>query len=599
MTQVIPNTKRSERAERASGGELATFDRLRSVIARFGEFDARPGALNLLGIRGYLDGQPVANRPDEYNDTIAALWYSADGRPQVRQFRASVDPGQYYTDNPMRPEGTAHLVEGHYRYKRGLHKGRPALVQAAPVTVWRDRDRDDQQDAGEVVETGWFGINIHDGGTGTQVGKWSSGCQVVHGGRSGADWRRLMELVDANTAETVGYTLVDRAVLGLPFSDGAAPEPARDGTGAAARPLLRVGCSGTEVRDLQRTLDNHGFNPGEIDGIFGRKTEQAVIGFQRAEHLQADGIVGPQTWSALSRETKGLAPRGEKRALLVAINDYGDPRNNLPSCVADAHAFRAMLERYGFDASGLRMITDADATVEAVSAGLDWLCDGLGAEDRAVFFYSGHGHQLPVDGVLTEVLVLRDGFYIDDVLADRTQDLPDGVLTAVLDSCFSGGMDKIVFGNVDGSADFAAPKRWTATAPGAAKKAGQGDDAASVTGYRRFGSSSRRDDEAHDVPLKGLMLCACSENETAAASTSRTRGLSAFSFALLEALERHGKDASASVLMHSVAGILKDGGFRQTPTLHEPPGPFRLAERSFIELLDEDSPEPLTDEDAW
>lgn len=36
-----------------------------------------------------------------------------------------------------------------------------------------------------------------------------------------------------------------------------------------------------------------------VDGRFGSGTEKAVIAFQKAHHLTADGIVGPQTWTAL------------------------------------------------------------------------------------------------------------------------------------------------------------------------------------------------------------------------------------------------------------------------------------------------------------
>jgi peptidoglycan hydrolase-like protein with peptidoglycan-binding domain len=36
-----------------------------------------------------------------------------------------------------------------------------------------------------------------------------------------------------------------------------------------------------------------------VDGRFGRLTTQAVLAFQRAHGIQADGRVGPQTWSRL------------------------------------------------------------------------------------------------------------------------------------------------------------------------------------------------------------------------------------------------------------------------------------------------------------
>lgn len=42
-----------------------------------------------------------------------------------------------------------------------------------------------------------------------------------------------------------------------------------------------------------------GFDPGRVDGRFGRKTQAAVVAFQRGHELVADGEVGPQTAKAL------------------------------------------------------------------------------------------------------------------------------------------------------------------------------------------------------------------------------------------------------------------------------------------------------------
>jgi peptidoglycan hydrolase-like protein with peptidoglycan-binding domain len=53
---------------------------------------------------------------------------------------------------------------------------------------------------------------------------------------------------------------------------------------------------------LQQRLKELGHDPGPIDGIFGSRTEQAVKDFQAAQRLTVDGIVGKQTWGALTQD---------------------------------------------------------------------------------------------------------------------------------------------------------------------------------------------------------------------------------------------------------------------------------------------------------
>jgi len=57
----------------------------------------------------------------------------------------------------------------------------------------------------------------------------------------------------------------------------------------------------TTVLALQRRLSSLGFNPGPLDGIWGRQTLAAVKAFQKANGLTIDGIVGPKTTAALNR----------------------------------------------------------------------------------------------------------------------------------------------------------------------------------------------------------------------------------------------------------------------------------------------------------
>ena len=65
------------------------------------------------------------------------------------------------------------------------------------------------------------------------------------------------------------------------------------------KPTLRKGDSGDSVRELQERLNTLGYDCGSADGKFGTKTRDAVIRFQKANGLEADGVVGRKTWAAL------------------------------------------------------------------------------------------------------------------------------------------------------------------------------------------------------------------------------------------------------------------------------------------------------------
>jgi peptidoglycan hydrolase-like protein with peptidoglycan-binding domain len=65
--------------------------------------------------------------------------------------------------------------------------------------------------------------------------------------------------------------------------------------------VLKKGMSGSEVEKLQLSLKAAGYDCGDVDGIFGKMTEDAVIEFQEDyEELEIDGIAGPQTLGALA-----------------------------------------------------------------------------------------------------------------------------------------------------------------------------------------------------------------------------------------------------------------------------------------------------------
>ncbi len=70
-------------------------------------------------------------------------------------------------------------------------------------------------------------------------------------------------------------------------------------TATSSTPVLREGSRGAAVTQLQQKLKSKGYNVS-ADGQFGPKTKAAVIAFQRANGLGADGIVGAKTWAKLN-----------------------------------------------------------------------------------------------------------------------------------------------------------------------------------------------------------------------------------------------------------------------------------------------------------
>jgi len=63
---------------------------------------------------------------------------------------------------------------------------------------------------------------------------------------------------------------------------------------------LAWGSSGEDVRTLQADLSILGYNTYGMDGVFGKNTYNAVVGFQKAQGLAVDGIVGYNTRVALT-----------------------------------------------------------------------------------------------------------------------------------------------------------------------------------------------------------------------------------------------------------------------------------------------------------
>lgn len=138
-----------------------------------------------------------------------------------------------------------------------------------------------------------------------------------------------------------------------------------------------------------------------------------------------------------------------KLALCIGINDYPGTDSDLYGCVNDAGDWAQELAGRGFDT---RQLLDAEATGDALRAGIRERLGAAGPGDTVVFTYSGHGTWVPDrdgdepdrrDEALCPHDISTRGPLLDDELFDLFSDRARGVrVIFISDSCHSGTVAK-------------------------------------------------------------------------------------------------------------------------------------------------------------
>ena len=147
-------------------------------------------------------------------------------------------------------------------------------------------------------------------------------------------------------------------------------------------------------------------------------------------------------------------------ALLVGISDYppaGPGGGDLPASAKDAERMRDLLVgSFGFDASRITLVLDGEATSARLDRELTALADRAGPDDAVLFYYCGHGTQVPdLDGDEEDgwdealatadprpaLLTTADSLKLvlsDDRIAELLARFKTRNVTVIFDSCHSG-----------------------------------------------------------------------------------------------------------------------------------------------------------------
>ncbi len=163
--------------------------------------------------------------------------------------------------------------------------------------------------------------------------------------------------------------------------------------------ISKIGSTGNEVSKIQTMLKEWGYYNGAVDGIFGTATRNAVIKFQKANNLTADGIVGSKTLAALgisgedvyssadyellariiSAEARGESYLGQVAVGAVVLNRVEHPSfpDTLSGVVYQNGAFSCL-----YDGQFNKPIADS-----AYSAARDAL-NGLDPSGGAIYYYN-------------------------------------------------------------------------------------------------------------------------------------------------------------------------------------------------------------------
>jgi hypothetical protein len=316
---------------------------------------------------------------------------------------------------------------------------------------------------------------------------------------------------------------------------------------------------------------------------------------------------------AFDRVTRRVG-RVTRRGLLVGINDYPNPADRLEGCVNDVFLMSSVLQECGFSAEDIRVVLDDRATAKGVLERLGWLLEGVGPGDERVFYYSGHGAQIPNYGPALETdhydecLVTHDFAWTpdtgltDDRFYDLYSQLPyEARFVAIFDCCHSGGMTRDGGARVRGlnppddirhrelrwdpKHEMWFRRQLPSLAPdlgdaeqmraylggtGAARKLGR---AMPLRGLGSRNYDRARRDLGHLGPYLPMILEACRENEYAYEYRHGVTSYGAFTFALAQNLRgaaRRGRPPSFEVLLRQTGRTLTELKYDQHPMLVGP-----------------------------
>ena len=169
------------------------------------------------------------------------------------------------------------------------------------------------------------------------------------------------------------------------------------------------------------------------------------------------GLVSFLIWLLLMYLAIVPSARGEDRALLIGVGRYAHFDDKLKGVSLDIQMMTEFARILGFKRHAIKVLEHETASTDNVySAVENWLISGVGPEDRVLFYFSGHGSQIPDENndekdQFDEVLLLYDaalrengrhqtltGVLPDDDFNAMLARMQSRNILVLLDACHSG-----------------------------------------------------------------------------------------------------------------------------------------------------------------
>ncbi|GGF13317.1 hydrolase [Halobacillus andaensis] len=213
-------------------------------------------------------------------------------------------------------------------------------------------------------------------------------------------------------------TLALTPVLTENVSAKADPTSTESSTSAETS-ILSNGAQGEDVKSVQSDLEAEGYYTSNLDGIFGPLTEEAVRDFQADQGLAVDGLVGPETESALSNsddstneETTTEEPTTEEPTTEEPSSDDSASQSDVVSIAEDQIGTPYVwggTTPDGFDSSGFILYVFDQVGIDLNRKESDmWLYDGERVESPSV------GDVVFFEGTYDTEGASHSGIYIGD-----------------------------------------------------------------------------------------------------------------------------------------------------------------------------------------